>query len=161
VAVPLVDDGHGHVGTLGLRDPRRVASDADDRAGAVERDDRDVAALVDLGQEREVAAAEPGLGAEEAPAARLLAEAGEEVADAGLVVRLDRADHEALAARECEEMGGHAREDVVARAAIPGNGVVIVQGAGSRTPTRLTAPVAAVPRGGNLLLTPKGLGHIP
>ena len=40
-------------------------------------------------------------------------------------------------------------------------GVVIVQGAGSRTPTRLTAPVAVVPRGGNLLLTPKGLGHIP
>ena len=40
-------------------------------------------------------------------------------------------------------------------------GVVIVQGAGSRTPTRLTAPVAAVPRGANLLLTPKGLGHIP
>jgi drug/metabolite transporter (DMT)-like permease len=40
-------------------------------------------------------------------------------------------------------------------------GVVIVQGAGSRTPTRLTAPVAALPRGGNLLLTPKGLGHIP
>ena len=40
-------------------------------------------------------------------------------------------------------------------------GVVIVQGAGSRTHTRLTAPVAAVPRGANLLLTPKGLGHIP
>jgi drug/metabolite transporter (DMT)-like permease len=40
-------------------------------------------------------------------------------------------------------------------------GVVIVQGAGSRTPTRLTAPAAAVPRGANLLLTPKGLGHIP
>jgi drug/metabolite transporter (DMT)-like permease len=40
-------------------------------------------------------------------------------------------------------------------------GVVVVQGAGSRTPTRLTAPVAPVLRGGNLLLTPKGLGHIP
>jgi drug/metabolite transporter (DMT)-like permease len=40
-------------------------------------------------------------------------------------------------------------------------GVVVVQGAGTRTPTRLTAPVAAIPRGGNLLLTPKGLGHTP
>jgi len=79
-----------------------------------------MAALVDFREEREVAAAEPGLRAEEAPAARLLAEAGEEVTDAGLVVRLDRADHEALAARECEEMGGHVREDAVARARIPG-----------------------------------------
>ena len=62
-----------------LSDPGRVAGDADDRAGAVERDDRDVAALVDLGEEGEVAAAELRLRAEEAPAARLLAEAGEEV----------------------------------------------------------------------------------
>ena len=117
--MPRVDDGDGHVGALRLAGPGRVAGDADDRARAVERDDRDVAALVDLGEEREVAAAEPGLRAEEAPAARLLAEAREEVTDAGLVFRFDRADHEARAARECEDMGGHVREDGVARARIP------------------------------------------
>ena len=144
--MPLVDDGDGHVGALRLPDPGRVAGDADDRARAVERDDRDVAALVDLGEEGEVAAAELGLRAEEAPAARLLAEAGEEVADAGLVVRLDRADHEALAARECEEMGGHVWEDVVARARIPGNGRVrrTVLGCMERSPRLLIVAALAV-----------------
>jgi hypothetical protein len=108
-AVPLVDHREGDLGAARLAGPGGVAGDRDDRAGGVEGDQRDVALVVHLGQEREVAPAEARLGAEEAPPPRLLAEAQEERRERRLVVRLDRPDREARAALEGEEVigGGH------------------------------------------------------
>ena len=137
--LPLVDDREGHLRAVGRVRPRRVAADADDRADAVDRDERDVAALVDLGQEGELAGAQPRLGAEEAPAPRLLAEAGEERREPGLVVRRDRADREGrghVLTRRATRARRHSR------------------GAGARTPTCMAAHPEGVPPAGRVPLDP-------
>ena len=54
-AVPLVDDGERDLRPVAMIGPGGVAGDADDRVFAIERDEGDVAVVVDLGEEGEVA----------------------------------------------------------------------------------------------------------
>ena len=73
-ALPLVGDRDREVGDPVAGPRGGVAGLADQLPDVVDGDERGVADVVDLGQVRQLAAAEPGLGAEEPPPPRLVAQ---------------------------------------------------------------------------------------
>jgi hypothetical protein len=123
--VQRVDDRERELRAGGPTRPRVVAPDGDDVARGVDRHDRDMVVLVDLGQEPQVARGQLRLRAEEAPPARLRAHATEEVEQARLVLGRDRPHAHPPAAGEREQMsgGGHDPKDAGARAGIPAAGM--------------------------------------
>ena len=91
--LPVVGDREGDLGAVGPRVVADEPRDADAIVGArVERHERLVIAMVDLGEIAQVARAEARMRAEEAAVARLVAQAVEAGRERRLVVGLDRPD---------------------------------------------------------------------